>query len=122
MPWPIEKRNICIAHDVVLMQPIVNKNNTYLRFLHANSWVFDYFGNMQPDFGKKMRTKKHHDNLLFNFLDNTAMVLQRIYMKKKKTSELTSKHMIHFNKNDSVPEILKKYKNISESFRNLLSS
>lgn len=40
-----KKRNSYIAHEILQMKPIVDKTNTYRRFLEKNQWIYQYFPN-----------------------------------------------------------------------------
>jgi hypothetical protein len=40
-----KKRTYYVAHEVLQMKPIIDKNSTYQRFLEANKWVFELFPN-----------------------------------------------------------------------------
>lgn len=42
---PKFKQNLYVAHEVVQMKPIINKNRVHETFLKANRWVIDYFPN-----------------------------------------------------------------------------
>jgi len=42
---PLQKQTQYVAHEVLQMKPVVNKGQTYERFLEANKWIYDYFPN-----------------------------------------------------------------------------
>lgn len=42
---PREKQNAFVGHELLQMKVILDKNNTYQRFLHENRWVLRYFPN-----------------------------------------------------------------------------
>ena len=116
MTWDEKKRNIFIANDIVLMQPITDKENTYLRFLNANRWVSNYFAqfpiNKFQNLAFKPNKGKSGNDLsspILDFIENIFMKIQIFHMRKKKTSEITTKHLIHFNKNDNSQRILTSY-------------
>jgi len=116
MTWPNEDRNIYIAHSIITMQPIINKDSTYFRFLTKNFWIFDYFKHFslstnENDFIKDLKLK-HTKNHLFDLIETIFSAAQRIYMKSKITSEIISRHFVHFNKNDHSQKILYKYKKV----------
>jgi predicted nucleotidyltransferase len=46
---PDFKRNEYVAHEILQMKPIVNKDSVYERFLVANSWVFEIFPNAKEN-------------------------------------------------------------------------
>lgn len=42
---PAMKHTEYAAHEVLQMRPLINRGDTYMRFLDANRWVFDLFPN-----------------------------------------------------------------------------
>lgn len=42
---PPAKQNLFIAHEIMQMQPVLNKNQTYEKFLKANQWVKRHLAN-----------------------------------------------------------------------------
>jgi hypothetical protein len=52
---PDFKRNEYVAHEVLQMKPIVNKDSVYERFLAANSWVFEVFPNAKEVLSRKYK-------------------------------------------------------------------
>jgi len=114
MLWSKEERNIYIAHSIVTMQPIINKNDCYVKYLNKNYWIFDYFKHFSITVNKhksKIKTK-HTRNHLFDLIESAFMATQKLYMSSKITSEKATKKFIHFNKNDHSFETLKKYKKV----------
>lgn len=111
LEWPKEQRSIFTAHEILLMQPIIDRDNTYLKFIHANKWVKDYFGNFENNF-EFIKNKDYNGNRFVNLLEKIAMLLQLFYMKKKRTNEIVTKHMIHFKKNDNTAWILEGYEKL----------
>lgn len=115
MTWEKEKRSIYVANDVVMMIPLVNKDNTYLKFMRQNSWAYNYFGNMkQPLFELKMEKVK--TSLFGSLLEFLAFRAQLRYMKDKKTDEITTKHFIHFKKFDNTKKVLSDFEDLKSRF------
>jgi hypothetical protein len=109
LPWGEEKRNIFIAHDIVLMQPVIDKENTYLKFLNANKWVLDYFS-LFPISEFRVKPKKSFlSSPIVDFLENKFMKIQIKHMRSKLTTETVAKYLIHFKKNDNSSRILESY-------------
>jgi hypothetical protein len=50
MAWNPKNRNVYVAHEIVMMHPIVNKDETYFKFLKKNEWAYDYFAMSKPNF------------------------------------------------------------------------
>lgn len=111
LTWPKKKQSIYTAYEIVLMQPLINKEDTYFRFVKENNWIFKYFNNIKINYPKKFPALKKQSKLL-NILDNLALKSQSKYMEKKQTREITTKHFIHFRKNDNSQRIIKEYKSI----------
>ncbi len=116
LTWPKQKQNIHIAHDIVMMQPVINKGTTYFNFISANRWIFKYFANFKISFPKEVK-KPVYRSFLINALEDLAMKIQLKHMEKKKTTEVTTKHLIHFNKNDNSSRIMEAYNKILSNRR-----
>lgn len=112
LKWPKEENNIFVAHDILAMHPIISRDNMYLKFLRANNWVLNYFGQFKIDYTKAKYKTKAKGNFIGNYIDNLAMKAQLRYMKKKKTSEITKKGFLHFNTHDHTQDVLSNYKNL----------
>lgn len=108
-----ENQNIYIAHDIALMIPIINREDMYFKFLHQNQWVFNYFCNYKVTFPEKFSSTIVYKNKLITKLNRYAMVFQLRYMQKAKTTEITTKHKIHFKKFDHSTRVLNEFEKVS---------
>jgi len=81
------------AHEIAQILPIVNKNNTYKRFLGENSWAREYWPNA-AEFTSKVRLAGKDRHGLANEL---AYQLQRAYMRPKKTRETVTRSRAFFH-------------------------
>lgn len=106
--WPPENQNIYVAHEIVMMHPVVNKDDTYFKFLNNNLWIKKFFSGFEKPY--VIKTKEKDNSKIMNLVDTLFMWLQRIYMKKRKTNEITRKGIIHFNKKDWSQKVLKEYR------------
>lgn len=52
------KRNEYIGHEVLQVKSIINKNNTYERFLRKNTWILNFFPNVQLNLKDMKASKK----------------------------------------------------------------
>ena len=104
--WPRKQRNMYIASEIVRIQPIINKFDTYERFLNANRWIKNYFPNFVIP--KIKKTSKNNPGIL-DLAEKVLFVGQKIYMRKRIKSEKISHNIIHFNKNDKTRSILDAY-------------
>lgn len=109
LEWQKDKQNIYTAHEIVMMHPYINRDNTYFKFLKKNIWILEYFGNFSINLPNKLGSKQKVESTLVNFCENFLRSLQLAYMRKRQTSEVTTRNFIHFNKNDWAPKILNQY-------------
>ncbi len=112
LSWKKHQRNLYVAKNIIAMQPIYNKENMYFRFLRANAWLHKYvaqFNFYSPIKFKKLRSSK---STILNSLEKLSYKMQLKYMEKKRTHEVVSKRLIHFNKNDNSQKTLTAYKNV----------
>jgi hypothetical protein len=112
--WSEKDRSIFTAHEIALMHPIIDRNQTYLKFLRANNWIKDHFANISVSNEEIKSKNSRNGSRLVNLLEKFAAYLQQSYMKKKITSEVIDKHLIHFRKNDNTNWILESYKKLSK--------
>lgn len=100
LSWTKKERNIYTAHEIAQILPLVNKDNTYEKFLNANRWVLKYWPNAVSIKGKKDRVMSPDSSLLSLFLiplEKFAFKLQYQYMKTKMTREVatTTRALFH---------------------------
>lgn len=95
-----KKRNIYTAHEIVQVVPLVNKNNTYEKFIKENCWAKKYWPNAVEICSKQhvVDSKENASKkLIYSMLHATYYILQGIeaiafklqyhYMLKKITRE-----------------------------------
>ncbi len=112
MAWAKKKRNLYVAQNIISMQPLVWRDDTYFNFMEENKWIFKYFNNFKINFPGKNSKKIRRKSFLFRNLESLARKTQIAHMKNKITTEVLNDRLIHFNKNDVSKEILRKYKKI----------
>jgi predicted nucleotidyltransferase len=118
---PEFKRNAYVAHEVLQMKPIVNKDCTYEKFLEANDWVFKIFPNSKSNI--KYQTSKLHiknQNHLNNFgflivilrfafcilnflavkIEEALKSFQLYFINKHKTTEIITATQLWFHPED----------------------
>ncbi len=110
--WPSQKHNIFIAHDIAMIQPIINKGDTYLNFLYINKWISNYLANFPINKPVNKNNYIRYRSSVMEYIENIFMKVQIQHMKKKKTTEITTPHLIHFNKNDNSQRILKTFEKV----------
>lgn len=55
---PQFKRTVYVAHEVLQMRPLINKEGVYEKFLEANQWVFKIFPNARKSLKIKAKNGK----------------------------------------------------------------
>ena len=108
---PKFKRSEYVAHEVLQMKPIVNKDNIYERFLKANSWIFKIFPNAQTVLKLKIENLKFNENFklkIKNFgdwLENLLKKLQLYMINKHHTTEIITDTQLWFHPDDFEKKI-----------------
>lgn len=108
--WDKNKQNIYVAHEILSMHPLINRDEMYFRFVDANSWTLKFFKNYHVEIPTKFSKKDVSQSKFIDAVENFFRKVQLAYMKNKKTTEITKKDFIHFNKFDHSKEILNTYK------------
>jgi len=118
---PEFKRNEYVAHEVLQMKPIINKDYTYEKFLEANDWVFKIFPNSKSNI-KYQISKLHIKNqnsfklfkflivifnfsfLIFNFfgiiVESILKIFQLTLINRHKTKEIITSTQLWFHPED----------------------
>lgn len=112
LTWSKEKQNVYTATEMLMMQPIFDRDNTYFRFLAANTWLKTYYPNFAITLPKG-HNKGRQGSLVVDVFELLVMVAQLWYMRGKKTTEITLKNFIHFNLYDHSETVLQKYSTLS---------
>ncbi|OGH06310.1 MAG: hypothetical protein A2171_00935 [Candidatus Levybacteria bacterium RBG_13_35_9] len=114
------RRNLYLAHEIIQLILILDKNNTYKKFIEENKWIFDYLpngmeriGEYQIPFNKK---NKRSGNLFIKILEvlrfeKLAKLLQWQYMKKNITIEKVNDNLLAFHPIDYGKKIMDLYNN-----------
>lgn len=114
---PDFKKNEYVAHEVLQMKPIVNKNYTYEKFLSANRWILSFFPNaaeisnfkflISNQFQiSKFKNYKLNKNLklkienLSDWLENQLKKFQLKLIRKHQTTELIIDTQLWFHPDD----------------------
>jgi len=114
---PRNERDFFAAHEVLQMVPLWEREGVYQRFLSANRWVKHFFPNAWHDKirGMVRSDKKSRINVLtwlqgaIALLEPVASFVQRVYMRKRRTSEVIEYGMIRFHPNDARKWVREKY-------------
>lgn len=93
-----EPRNLYTAHEIAQTLPLVDKDNTYQKFLWENRWILDYWPNaVRINKGGKTRTG---GVTWFNLAERLAYFLQYQRMKSKITREVVTPTRAIFHPQD----------------------
>ena len=114
----IHDENLYTAHEIAQLKPIYNKNNTYAKFVKANSWTYKYLPNWQAESQHVMRKTKY-DKRSFNALRFTYLLsrfekllksFQLNYMRSKITIEQIGDTQLFFHPKDTQEKVLQMYR------------
>ncbi|MCX7881369.1 MAG: nucleotidyltransferase domain-containing protein [Patescibacteria group bacterium] len=116
---PDFKKNKYVAHEVLQMKPIVNKNQTYEKFLQTNRWVFRLFPNAKENSKLKtqnskpqLKTQNYIKNfkfltaifnfgfLIFNYIELILKKMQMSIINRRRTNEITTDTQLWLQKED----------------------
>ncbi|MBI5122738.1 hypothetical protein HZA75_02650 [Candidatus Roizmanbacteria bacterium] len=115
MSWPPGKRDLYIAHEIVQMQPLFERGDTYIKFMGSNKWIEKFLPNAQERIvkilGKNWQTNLYILRFLSNFLavikfELIIKKMQKFYMKNHLTSETVTNKVLAFHPNDYRTEII----------------
>ena len=112
---PKFKQTEFVGHEVLQMKPIINKNQTYERFLEANEWVFGLFPNSEEVFSmkykvsrmKKINTKYFILNTFFNKIESFLKNFQLTLINRHRTVEIITSTQLWFHPDDFEKKIKK---------------
>lgn len=108
---PACKKTYYIAHEIIQMKMLINKNHTYEKFIHKNSWIFNFFPNSKQYISIKypsaITLKKHaayntkaYINTLGRIIELLCKKIQIMIINKHKTHEIINKNQLWFFPDD----------------------
>lgn len=114
----ISPENLFSAHEICQVRPLLNKNQTYEKFLRVNCWVKNYLPNavvIARYRDSEIAIKQKHLisqylNIIISFFEKFAYFLQFQYMRPKITIEKVNPHQAFFHPRDLSIEIGEKMK------------
>ncbi|MDP1710084.1 MAG: hypothetical protein Q8L28_00490 [bacterium] len=114
--WSKADRNVYTAHEIAQIVPLVNKNNTYERFLYQNRWILKFWPNAvgirnQESGSKNLKYESMiHDSFpLIQLLEKLAFWFQYQYMRSKLTRETVTKTRALFHPQDWGKIVLSRF-------------
>lgn len=97
---PKFKRTEYVAHEVLQMKPLINKNQTYERFLETNNWIYRIFPNASETKEKLKLKYQNFDFRIFDSLEFFLKKLQQTSIKKHQTNEYITETQLWFHPED----------------------
>jgi|SRR6185369_11118983 len=106
LAWPLSKRDLYTAHEIVQIKPLFERGNIYEVFLASNKWIERFLPNTPTEKpalpGKRWKTTYYSlrlITLLFSVFRFEALVkkIQKQYMKKHQTSEVITNTVLAFH-------------------------
>ncbi len=117
---PKFKQTEFVGHEVLQMKPVINKDQTYDKFLNANEWVFRLFPNSRSLISNQFqisnfKNSKLNKNFklkiknLSDWVENQLKKFQLSLINKHKTSEIITNSQLWFHPDDFGKKILTDY-------------
>jgi predicted nucleotidyltransferase len=111
--WQKNERNIYTAHEILQTTPIVNKDNSYEKFISENKWVGEYwlYKTIKP-----IKIVNHSSliqkttSLVLKLLNSFVFSFQKAYMSARVTRETVSSKRALFHPNDMSTYVLERLK------------
>jgi hypothetical protein len=111
LSWNSEKRSLYVAHEIIMMQPLVNKDDYYFKFIVENNWIKEFIPNFEINY-ELVSNVENRDLTILDLLENILMFVQLFFMKVRYGSEILKKDIIHFIKVDHSVTVLEDYEKI----------
>lgn len=115
LAWPVEKRDLYTAHEIIHIFPLFIRNNIYREFLAKNEWINRFYPNREGNYSPEHHIEKPKSYLIIqavSFLLTLPLFeyifdkIQRIYMKNKITNEVILSDFLAFHPHDYRQETL----------------
>ncbi len=107
---PKFKQTKFVGHEVLQMKPIINKNQTYEKFLNANEWVFRLFPNSRSLISNFKNSKLNKNfklkiKNLSDWLESQLKKFQLRLINKHRTTEIITSTQLWFHPDDFEKKI-----------------
>lgn len=107
-----KSKDIFVAHEVLQMKVLWQRDGIYSKYLSDNSWAFKFLPNWVGIQSQKSKLKRQNYNSKFKIIDlleNFAKWFQLKIMQKPQGMERIENGALYFHPNDIREEILRKY-------------
>lgn len=115
---PKKVQDLYTAHELIQLQLLFNRDNTYNKFLSSNKWVGRYLPNAYDRRLALIKTRIYADYffsiflrlvLRFSAIEYIAREFQLWYMRKHRSSEIVTNTLLAFHPKDYRKFVLKEY-------------
>lgn len=119
----MEPEDLFTAHEVCLMKPIFARDQTYQKFLGANSWVEKFLPHVYRRLTRIGNADKRRISVNQRLsqrqsaLERVARDLQLWYMRKRRTAEVVSDDLIKFHPQDAREWVLQEFQRKQKLYR-----
>ena len=90
----VKKQTKFVAHEILQMKPIINKDEAYKGFLEANKWVFKLFPNVPRS--REVQSRKKSVSSLGNLVESLVKKFQLYFIRKHQTTEIITDTQLWF--------------------------
>lgn len=117
-------QNLYLAHEILQLVPIFNRNNTYEKFIKLNKWCNNFLPNALSN--KIDYIKQNNIIILFIlffkiiFLENILKFIQLKYMKKHITKEIVKDGFLGFHPFDYKTYVLSTYEKKLQEYKMII--
>ncbi len=103
-------QNLFVAHELIQLKPLIDKDNTYHRFLDANQWVKEYLPNSMVSGRSELTVAgRGFFALVRKTIESMMRKFQLWWMRRRRTTETVHPGLIAFHPEDISQEIMVKY-------------
>lgn len=110
-----QKRNIYVAHEVLQMKVLWQRDRVYSRYLEDNGWAFKFLPNWIAELAlsdinyNRYGPKKDQPVPLFDKMERLARRYQLFYMGGPSGSEQISEGAVYFHPKDLSPQVVDRF-------------
>lgn len=114
---PVYERNLYAAHEVLQMEPVYARGDTYFRFIQENEWTAKVLPNAwkwrlkQAQYAKKQSsmTVANIGIFLMKLMNPLSKLVQKIIMHSHITTEVVTDTTFRFHPQDAKPQVMKSF-------------
>lgn len=115
----LAEKNIYTAHEIAQVKILINKNQTFERFIHCNVWIKKYIPNYAAWGLSRFvpgNDQRSSFDAFFLLLNRACFYLQYLYMKNHITQEKVSLHKAKFHPDDKTHWVIRSYLSAVEKY------